>query len=68
MVQPGAKILDKPLRKVDFPSQSLIGMIVRAGNVMIPDGNMVLQLEDRAVIFTLPGKGKTLSALFQAQA
>ena len=68
VVQPGAKILDKPLRKVDFPSQSLIGMIVRAGNVMIPDGNMVLQLEDRAVIFTLPGKGKTLSALFQAQA
>ncbi len=68
VVQPGAKILDKPLRKVDFPSQSLIGMIVRVGNVMIPDGNMVLQLEDRAVIFTLPGKGKTLSALFQAQA
>ena len=66
VVQPGAKILGNPLRKIDFPSQSLIGMVVRDGNAMIPDGNMVLQPNDRAVIFTLPGKSKTLSGLFQA--
>ena len=66
VVQQGAKILGNPLRKIDFPAQSLIGMVVRDGNAMIPDGNMVLQPNDRAVIFTLPGKSKMLAGLFQA--
>ena len=66
IVQTGAKIAGKPLHKAGFPAQSLIGMVVRDGTAMIPDGNMVLQPEDRAVIFTLPGKSKTLSGLFQA--
>ena len=66
IVQTGAKIAGKPLRRAGLPAQSLIGMVVRDGTAMIPDGNMVLQPEDRAVIFTLPGKSKTLSGLFQA--
>ena len=66
IVQTGAKIAGKPLPQAGFPAQSLIGMVVRDGTAMIPDGNMVLQPEDRAVIFTLPGKSKTLSGLFQA--
>ncbi len=68
IVPSDAKITGKPLHKVHFPPQALIGMVVRDGNAMIPDGNMVLQANDRAVIFTLPGMAKNISALFQAQA
>ena len=62
-----ARIIGKPLHKVNFPPQALIGMVVRDGTAMIPDGNTVLQAKDRAVIFTLPGMANTISTLFHAE-
>ena len=67
IVQNGSKIAGKPLHSIHFPSHSLIGMVVRDGAALIPDGNMILRAHDRAVIFTLPGKAKSISSLFQGQ-
>ncbi len=67
IVQNDSKIAGKPLRNIHFPAHSLIGMVVRDGSALIPDGNMILRAHDRAVIFTLPGKAKSISSLFQGQ-
>jgi len=67
IVQNDSKIAGKPLRNIHFPANSLIGMVVRDGAALIPDGNMILRADDRAVIFTLPGKAKNISSLFQGQ-
>jgi trk system potassium uptake protein len=62
-----APIAGKPLRTIHFPSQALIGMVVRNGNAMIPDGNTILQANDRVVIVTIPERTKLIFSLFQAQ-
>ena len=67
IVQNGSKIAGKPLHSIHFPAHSLIGMVVRDGAALSPDGNMILRAHDRAVIFTLPGKAKSISSLFQGQ-
>jgi len=67
MVSGSAKITGTPLHKIKFPAQALIGMVVRGGNAMIPDGNTVLQANDRAVIFTVPEQVPNIFALFQAR-
>ena len=65
IVADGAKIIGKPLHKAHFPPQSLIGMVVRNGKTMIANGNTILQVGDRAIIFTLPGKSDEITSLFQ---
>lgn len=46
--------LDVPLYKTNFPTGTLIGTIVRDGKVIIPNGQDVLKLKDKVVIFSLP--------------
>jgi len=67
IVSSNAKIAGLPLHKVPLPTQALIGMVVRSGHAMIPDGNTVLQPNDRAVIFTVPDQVNEICALFQAR-
>lgn len=65
IVPEGARIIGKPLHKVNFPAQALIGMVVRGDKAIIANGNTVLQVGDRAVIFMLPGKSDDITSLFQ---
>ena len=67
IVPSNAKITGIPLHKVQFPKQALIGMVVRGATAMIPDGNTILQANDRAVIFTIPAQADLIFSLFQAK-
>lgn len=52
-VKDGAKIAGKPLKKIDFPKNSLVGAIVRGDTTILPRGDDVVEVGDRLVVFAL---------------
>ena len=48
------KILGTPLKDIHFPSGSIVGIVLRGEEVIIPRGDYVAALGDRVIIFTLP--------------
>jgi trk system potassium uptake protein TrkA len=49
-----AEILGQPLEQVHMPRGSMIGAVVRNGEVIIPDGSTVINEGDRVVLFARP--------------
>ena len=45
------KILNKPIKDLDLPEGLLISSVVRGGDVLVPNGDTVLQVDDRIVVF-----------------
>ena len=58
VVQPGAKIVGRLLRKIRLPDKVVIGCAMRNGEAFIPVGDTVFQAHDQVVLF---GSPKTLS-------
>jgi len=56
----GAPVLGMPIRKLDFPSNSILAAIWRDGEPIIPDGNTVLQPGDELFALTLKGNEELL--------
>ncbi len=48
-----SNIVGKPLRKLAVPKGALVGSIVRDGQVIIPNGDTVIEVGDRVVVFAL---------------
>jgi trk system potassium uptake protein TrkA len=48
------KLLDHPLKDLDFPRDVLVGGVIRGDRVFIPDGNVILQPGDTALVIALP--------------
>ena len=48
------KCLDKPLAKVNFPREAVIGAVLKRGEVVTPRGDTILQVGDEVVVFALP--------------
>ncbi len=57
-------IVDKPLKEVKFPHGSIIGMVVRGEEVIIPRGNDCIQHQDRVIVFTLKKSLPKLEKVF----
>jgi trk system potassium uptake protein TrkA len=51
-VFPKSKIMDMPLSKINFPKGTIVGAVIRNGEVLVPVGNTTLHQDDRVVIFT----------------
>jgi trk system potassium uptake protein TrkA len=49
-----SSIVGKPLRKLSVPKGALVGSIVREDEVIIPDGETIIQVGDRVIVFALP--------------
>lgn len=47
-------ILDKPISEIKLPNKSIIGVIIRGEEVIIPTGKDTIQMGDRVIIFLLP--------------
>jgi trk system potassium uptake protein TrkA len=47
-------ILDKPIKDIRMPSKTIIGVIIRGKDVIIPTGDDVIKLGDRIIVFLLP--------------
>lgn len=50
----GLAILGKPLKELQMPTGSIIGVIVRGTQVVIPSGDDHLEVGDHVIVFTLP--------------
>jgi len=48
------RCLDKPLAKLDFPRDAVIGAVLTRGHVVTPQGSTRLQAGDEVVVFALP--------------
>ena len=46
-------IVDKPISQIKFPKGSLVGAIIRGGEVIIPTGITAIKSKDRLIFFAL---------------
>ncbi len=53
-VHAGARVAKKPLSKIDFPKDAIVGAIIREGRVVIPVGETMIRPDDNVVVFSLP--------------
>ena len=44
-------IVDKPLKKIDFPNGAILAGIIRKGDIIIPTGDSIIKPGDRIIIF-----------------
>ena len=58
-----SKILGKPLKDIDFPEGSIVGIVLRHNEVVIPRGDYVPEVDDKVIIFTLPEALKKVESL-----
>ncbi|HCF50862.1 MAG TPA: Trk system potassium transporter TrkA [Syntrophomonas sp.] len=65
LAQPGSLVLNKELCKLNFPSGSLIGALVRDDQVIIPDGKSIIKPYDRLMVFSLPQSIHKIERLFK---
>ncbi len=49
-----SEIVGSALRKLSLPKGALVGSIVRGEDVIIPDGNTVIEVGDRVILFARP--------------
>ncbi|MCX7781256.1 MAG: Trk system potassium transporter TrkA [Negativicutes bacterium] len=52
----GNRLVGKRLKDLKFPQRALVGAVVRDQQTILPNGDTVLQVGDRAIIFTLPDR------------
>ncbi|MCB9310542.1 MAG: Trk system potassium transporter TrkA [Lewinellaceae bacterium] len=48
-----SKLTRKPIKKIKLPQQAVIGVIIRADQIIIPTGDSILQLGDKVIILAL---------------
>jgi trk system potassium uptake protein TrkA len=46
-------VAGRPLAELDFPKEAIVGMVLRAGEAIVPRGKDVLQPGDDVVVFTV---------------
>ncbi|MCO1600737.1 Trk system potassium transporter TrkA [Desulfosporosinus nitroreducens] len=64
VVSAKSSIIGRKLKDAKIPDNILIGALVRGNELIIPDGNTILQAGDRVVIFTLPNLVKKICKTF----
>ena len=64
LAQPGSPAVNKEIRNIKFPRGSLIGVIVRGDQVIIPDGYSIIKPYDRILVFSMPQSIHKIERLF----
>jgi trk system potassium uptake protein len=64
LVTKNNKLTKKPLKSLHFPETAIVAGVIRGEQVFIPDGEFVLQINDKAIVFALPAAKPTLEKLF----
>lgn len=67
MVHSNSKIINKPLKDLNLPKNSIIGGIVRQDRVIIPGGKDSIQPEDKIIIFALSSAIKKIEKIFDGE-
>jgi len=48
---PGCAAVREPLKRLRFPSDALVGAVVRGEEMLIPDGDTQIQPGDRVLVY-----------------
>ncbi len=64
VAQHTSKAVNKSLKQINLPTDSIVGIIVRNNKVIVPRGNDVIQPKDKVIIFTLPSATKKIEKIF----
>jgi len=59
-------ILNIPIKDINPPKKSIIGVIIRKNNVIIPTGDDIIKLGDKVIIFLLPEAISEVDKMFSA--
>lgn len=65
IAEKNSPIVGKPLHEINLPEGIIIGALLQEGKVLIPDGDTVINENDRMVIFTLASDLGDLKSLLQ---
>lgn len=63
----GTAMSNKTIRDIKLPPQVVIGSVVRGGDVMMPENDIVIRPDDVVVLLSGKGQGKKVEALFTVQ-
>ncbi len=58
------RVVKHPLRDLHFPDSAIIAGVIRGEEVLIPDGDFQLALNDKAIVFALPEAKNALEKIF----
>lgn len=64
-VAPGSAITKAPLRDIPFPTDAIVGGVVRGSEAMIAIGDTVIEPYDRVAVFALPQAIKEIDRFFK---
>ncbi|MDH5509861.1 MAG: Trk system potassium transporter TrkA [Nitrospinota bacterium] len=65
-VNPGSRMDGKRLQGAGFPKGAIVGMVIREGDLIIPDGATVFQGNDKVIVVTLREKIEAVEKLFSS--
>lgn len=65
IVHRNSKLTKKKLKNLHFPKEAMIGAVIRGEETIIPFGEMVLQKEDKVIVFALPDAISKVESLFR---
>ena len=62
---PGSRITKAPLKEITFPSDAIIGGVIRGGDSFIAVGDTHIEAYDRVAVFALPEAIREVDKLFR---
>ncbi len=67
MAKQGSPVTKKPIRKLGFPRQAIIGGVIRDDEGYIASGDMQIQPGDKVVVFALPEAFHGVDKMFKSK-
>lgn len=67
IAEEGSEIVKKPLGKIRFPKNSILGAIVRNNTMLLPKGIDAINPGESVIVFTLPEDIERVQALFSVK-
>jgi len=64
MITKNNRVTKNPLKSLYFPKTAIVAGVIRGEKVFIPDGDFILQMEDKVIVLALPGAEGALEKLF----
>lgn len=57
-------VIGKKLWEISFPKESTVGCIIRGEQIIIPQGNIKLEVEDKVIVISIPEVVENINSLF----
>lgn len=64
VVRKDNQLVRKPLKDIKFPDTAIIGIVIRNEDAIIPNGDFIMKINDKVLLFTLPDAIPKIEKLF----